>query len=173
MRLKDVMMEQLVEPGLPPHLPPVMARWRPDRAEMAALERSSDAACVVFDLEGQDRYPSARDPTKWVTASQRILEECELRKRRSFTKREKEALRKQIQPHLAEARRKFRESGWGDVSSANLKEHASWVAQRLLSPGLPWRKIFGVEDPDGTRADLRACQKFARQAGLRLPTTRT
>ena len=114
----------------------VVARWRPDRTEMAWAEMVSDAACVVVDWDGRNRYRSRYDPAVEVTTSIHVVEECEARLDRRETKRERRAIAKQITPQLLQSRRRLLDSGFHVKGKAGLHQHAGWVARRLLDPSL-------------------------------------
>ena len=129
---------------------------------------SDEAACVVVEWDGQDRYRSRHDPAVAVTFSMHVVEECEARLDRRVTKREQRAIVKQITPQLMQARRRLLNSGFHVEGKADLHQHASWIARRLLDSSLSWTSITGA-DADQLSSVTHSCHKFASNAELVLP----
>jgi len=149
----------------------VVARWRPNRAEMTRAEVVSDAACVVVDWDGRNRYRSRYDPAVEVKTSIHVVEECEARLHRRVTKREQRAIVKQITPQLMQARRRLLDSGFHVEGKADLHQHAGWIAQRLLDPSLSWASITGA-DAAQLPSVIRSGHRFANNAKLTLASRR-
>ena len=147
----------------------VVARWCPDRAEMARAEVVSDAACVVVDWDGRNRYRSRYDPAVEVTISSHVVEECEARLDRRVTKREQRAIVKQLAPQLGQGHRRLLDSDFHVAGNADLQSHARWTAKRLLYPEETWDGLF--PDVNETRGLRRACSDFASKAQVELPAS--
>jgi hypothetical protein len=149
-------------------------RRRPDRPDMAMLELRNNASCVVIDWDGRNHYTSQHDSKKSISVTDHILDECEARAGKTFSKVEKRNVVNQLQSQLTDARKWFLEHQWQSQSRADLELHAKWVASRLLQPQLPWDALDpdAKEDYDSEprdRAIRRACTEFASTASLNLP----
>ena len=149
-------------------------RRRPSRAEMAAMERGADAACVTVDWDGRPTYASRFGPGGDLDIVAYIVDECAARLGRPLTFRETAHVRRQAVPQIEQARAALREAGYHVDSGAPVNHHARWLARRLLDPACGWERLAIMEElaggPSPHRGTIRnACLRFAARAGLPSP----
>lgn len=135
---------------------------RPTRAEFAAIESITSAACVVYDWDpALTRHPAR--PVERAIAQ---------RLGRPLKTSERRALRASVDAQVRAAGQTLATMGFKPATRAQLNEHAAWLAIRLLDPGVTWDALT-TGDMDRARAARRACTEFASRAELRWPVRRS
>jgi len=141
----------------------IHAKWKPDQAEQWDIERQHGSSCVVIRWDGF---------TDGAFVRSSAVSECERRVHRRLTKAERRRIASEIDPQMREARAELERRGWSVQSAADVKQHARWIAKRLLT-GASWHELADfTHDETGAGVEAssiaRACRKFAHGAQLHI-----